>query len=388
MIASPPADERGPRRARAAADVITPTGRPHSSAPARTPLEVHRRRRKPRAPAAALVRALCAEIDAYEALGTFETEYELHLHELGRHKVVHAWEARPGSGERGPDGRMAGEFTLDEALVDSFRFNLSRQIVGEVRGQEMALASRSPLPELADDLTRQVEPEGVDECLIEGENSPAMRPSVSALAGTGAGLPRIGRPLWRPSSWRCSSYSVSNVPSASYASILGAPMPGRGSSSRRPGLRRRRWTCRARTAARRNEATVGVIMSRCARKPVEGHAHQPVATNHHRWSRCDPRCGGETGTTVETEMEPRLSLRERAGVDLAARREEHQEVDQASSSESATDGPSISEPSIRLEQDVVVSGDDDVLHAGVIEQEAAGVPAGRGSQRPRARGAR
>ena len=50
---------------------------------------------------------------------------------------MHAWEARPGSGERGPDGRQAGEFTLDEALVDSFRFNLSRQIVGEVRGKEI-----------------------------------------------------------------------------------------------------------------------------------------------------------------------------------------------------------------------------------------------------------
>ncbi|GGO85081.1 pilus assembly protein CpaF [Nocardioides phosphati] len=84
-----------------------------------------------------LVRALCAEIDPLEAIGTFETEYELHLHELGRHRVVHPWEARPGSGERGADGRMAGEFTLDEALVDSFRFNLARQIVGEVRGKEV-----------------------------------------------------------------------------------------------------------------------------------------------------------------------------------------------------------------------------------------------------------
>ena len=83
-----------------------------------------------------LVRALCAEIDELEAIGTFETEYELHLHELGRHKVVIPWEARPGSGERGADGRQSGEFTLDEALVDSFRFNLSRQIVGEVRGGE------------------------------------------------------------------------------------------------------------------------------------------------------------------------------------------------------------------------------------------------------------
>lgn len=84
-----------------------------------------------------LVRALCSEIDEHEAIGTFETEYELHLDQLGRHKIVHPWEARPGSGERGPDGRMAGEFTLDEALVDSFRFNLSRQIVGEVRGREI-----------------------------------------------------------------------------------------------------------------------------------------------------------------------------------------------------------------------------------------------------------
>lgn len=85
-----------------------------------------------------LVRALCAEIPPHEAIGTFETEYELHLHEQkDRHPIVHAWEARPGSGEIRPDGSQAGEFTLDEALVDSFRFNLSRQIVGEVRGKEV-----------------------------------------------------------------------------------------------------------------------------------------------------------------------------------------------------------------------------------------------------------
>ena len=81
---------------------------------------------------------LCAEIRPHEAIGTFETEYELHLHELpDQHPIVHAWEARPGSGERGPDGRQAGEFSFDEALYDSFRFNLSRQIVGEVRGREV-----------------------------------------------------------------------------------------------------------------------------------------------------------------------------------------------------------------------------------------------------------
>jgi pilus assembly protein CpaF len=85
-----------------------------------------------------LVRALCSEIPPHEAIGTFETEFELHLHELRDiHPIVHAWEARPGSGEIGADGRPAGEFTIDEALYDSFRFNLSRQIVGEVRGPEI-----------------------------------------------------------------------------------------------------------------------------------------------------------------------------------------------------------------------------------------------------------
>ena len=85
-----------------------------------------------------LVRALCAEIPKHEAIGTFETEYELHLHELrDQHPIVFAWEARPGSGEHGPGGSQAGEFTLSQALFDSFRFNLSRQIVGEVRGHEI-----------------------------------------------------------------------------------------------------------------------------------------------------------------------------------------------------------------------------------------------------------
>jgi len=84
------------------------------------------------------LRALCAVLDPYERIGTFETEYELHLHELhDKHRRVVPYEARPGSGERGLDGRPAGEITLDELLYDSFRMNLSRQIVGEVRGPEV-----------------------------------------------------------------------------------------------------------------------------------------------------------------------------------------------------------------------------------------------------------
>ncbi|MDN5797259.1 MAG: Flp pilus assembly complex ATPase component TadA [Intrasporangium sp.] len=83
-------------------------------------------------------RALCAEIPRREIIGTFESVYELHLHELSeQHDIVFPWEARPGFGERGPDGRAAGEFTLADALVDSFKFNLSRQIVGEVTGPEI-----------------------------------------------------------------------------------------------------------------------------------------------------------------------------------------------------------------------------------------------------------
>ena len=85
-----------------------------------------------------LVRALCAEIDPNEPIGTFETEYELFLHELlDQHRVVHAWEARSGSGERGPDGRIAGERGSDEQIHSSFRFSLARQIIGEIRGKEV-----------------------------------------------------------------------------------------------------------------------------------------------------------------------------------------------------------------------------------------------------------
>lgn len=85
-----------------------------------------------------LARALCAEFGYWESVATLETEYELGLHELpDNHAIVHAWEARPGSGERGPDGRMVGEFPLSEALYDSFRFTVGRQIVGEIRGAEV-----------------------------------------------------------------------------------------------------------------------------------------------------------------------------------------------------------------------------------------------------------
>ncbi|PSL01378.1 Flp pilus assembly CpaF family ATPase [Haloactinopolyspora alba] len=85
-----------------------------------------------------LVRALTNELDPLERIGTIETEYELHLHDMpDRHRRIVAWESRPGSGERGPDGRAVGEITLDDLVYDSLRMNLSRLIVGEVRGREV-----------------------------------------------------------------------------------------------------------------------------------------------------------------------------------------------------------------------------------------------------------
>lgn len=84
-----------------------------------------------------MLRALCNEIDPLEQLATFEDPHELFLDELReRHAVVHAFEARHGSGEIGADGRPAGEFGLDMALPVSQRKNVARQIVGEVRGPE------------------------------------------------------------------------------------------------------------------------------------------------------------------------------------------------------------------------------------------------------------
>lgn len=85
-----------------------------------------------------LMRALCAEIPTWEKIGTAETEFELQLQDMPeRHPRLVAWEARPGSGERGSDGKAAGEITLDDIIYDSFRFNLSRLCVGEVRGREV-----------------------------------------------------------------------------------------------------------------------------------------------------------------------------------------------------------------------------------------------------------
>ncbi|MCC2592475.1 CpaF/VirB11 family protein [Tessaracoccus sp. OS52] len=84
-----------------------------------------------------MLRALAHELPAHVQIGTIETEFELFLKDTGRHQVVHEWQANPGSGEIGPTGRKAGEYTVRDALEDSLRANLAYTIVGEVRGDEV-----------------------------------------------------------------------------------------------------------------------------------------------------------------------------------------------------------------------------------------------------------
>lgn len=90
-----------------------------------------------------LLRALAAELDPWERVGTLETERELHLHSTGRHHRLVEFEARPGSGERTSNGAMAGEITLADLTYGSFRFNLERFFVGEVRGMEVLAMFRA-----------------------------------------------------------------------------------------------------------------------------------------------------------------------------------------------------------------------------------------------------
>lgn len=85
-----------------------------------------------------LLRALARATNPREFIGTVETEYELYLDELlERRGRISAWQARPGSGERGLNGRAAGEVTVDDLLHGALRADLDRVIVGEVRGREV-----------------------------------------------------------------------------------------------------------------------------------------------------------------------------------------------------------------------------------------------------------
>ena len=106
-----------------------------------------------------LVRALCSEIDPNEPIGTFETEYELFLHELfDQHRVVHAWEARAGSGERGPDGRMAGDLISTQDDQAAAGEALLKPVLRDGVRTEPAPTLKDIRSRAAEDLARLPEP--------------------------------------------------------------------------------------------------------------------------------------------------------------------------------------------------------------------------------------
>jgi pilus assembly protein CpaF len=84
-----------------------------------------------------LLRALIHAIPANERFGTLETDYELMTHlQRGRANIL-ALQARTGHGETA-GGTRVGEVTISDLMPEALRQNLSRLVVGEVRGGEAA----------------------------------------------------------------------------------------------------------------------------------------------------------------------------------------------------------------------------------------------------------
>ena len=70
-----------------------------------------------------------------ERIGTLETDYELLTHLLPNRRNMVALQAKVGLGEY-RQGRNLGEYTVADLIPEALRQNLSRLIVGEVRGAE------------------------------------------------------------------------------------------------------------------------------------------------------------------------------------------------------------------------------------------------------------
>jgi pilus assembly protein CpaF len=84
-----------------------------------------------------LLRALINAIPFNERFGTLETDYELMTHlQPGRENIL-ALQARVGHGETSGGARI-GDFTISELVPEALRQNLSRLVIGEVRGGEAA----------------------------------------------------------------------------------------------------------------------------------------------------------------------------------------------------------------------------------------------------------
>ena len=84
-----------------------------------------------------LLRALINSVPPNERFGTLETDYELMTHlQRGRENIL-ALQARVGHGETSGGSRV-GDFTISDLMPEALRQNLSRLVVGEVRGGEAA----------------------------------------------------------------------------------------------------------------------------------------------------------------------------------------------------------------------------------------------------------
>lgn len=82
-----------------------------------------------------LLRALIAAIHPSERFGTLETDYELLTHlQPGRRNML-ALQAKIGLGETAA-GREIGSWSVADLIPEALRQNLSRLVVGEVRGAE------------------------------------------------------------------------------------------------------------------------------------------------------------------------------------------------------------------------------------------------------------
>ena len=82
-----------------------------------------------------LLRALIAAIHPNERFGTLETDYELLTHLLANRPNVLALQARVGMGESS-GGTALGSYTVADLIPEALRQNLTRLVVGEVRGEE------------------------------------------------------------------------------------------------------------------------------------------------------------------------------------------------------------------------------------------------------------
>ena len=83
------------------------------------------------------LRALASEIPPDEPFIILEESRELGFHRSEHHNWVMSFESRDGHGERGVDGRPAGEITIADLIPVSLRMGAQRIIVGEVRSREI-----------------------------------------------------------------------------------------------------------------------------------------------------------------------------------------------------------------------------------------------------------